>query len=82
MCVRINRNSGSVCMFVHNNTAFDPRIDMQSDELETVWVNILLPKTKPILIGTCYRPPAQNCFEEVCSNSAGFLKNEVILTGD
>jgi len=73
-------------MFVRNNIAFDPRIDMHSDELEAVRVNILLPKTKPTLIGTCYRPSDQNCFyrvpEEVCSNSSGYLKSEVFLTGD
>ncbi|XP_060780219.1 uncharacterized protein LOC132888186 isoform X2 [Neoarius graeffei] len=59
---------------------------MMDNDLEAVWVNILLPKTKPILLSACYRPPDVNNFynilEEVCSNAEGFVDSEVIITGD
>jgi len=86
-CVRKdrNRNGGGVATYIRNDIAFDTRKDMDS-ELEATWIHILLQKTKPILIGTCYRPPTQNDFystlDEVCSNATDFLNSEVIITGD
>ena len=51
-----------------------------------MWLDILLPKCKPIIVGTCYRPPDQYKFyellEETCSNCKDFGKSEVIVTGD
>ena len=30
------------------------------NSIETVWAELYLPETKPILIGICYRPPKHN----------------------
>ena len=38
------------------------RTYLSSDDLEILCCNILLPKTRPILVGACYRPPKQNDF--------------------
>ena len=59
-----SRNGGGVCMYIRKDLAFSPRTDLQSDNTETIWIDILLPKTKPILIGTVYRPPKDNDFFE------------------
>ena len=88
VCIRKDRNrhGGGVAMYIRNDIAHDVRSDLSHNELEALWVNILLPKTKPILVGVCYRPPNQNNFysylEDMCSNANGFLNNEVIITGD
>jgi len=62
------RNGGGVCMFIRKDLAFSPRHDLHSDKIEALWIEILLPKTKPILVGTIYRPPKDsnflNLFEE------------------
>ncbi|XP_060799413.1 uncharacterized protein LOC132901016 [Neoarius graeffei] len=87
-CVRKDRdrNGGGVVVYIRNNIAFNVRPDMMDNDLEAVWVNILLPKTKAILLGACYRPPDVNNFynilEEVCLNAEGFVDSEVIITGD
>ena len=51
-----------------------------------MWVDILLPKSKPILVGICYRPPDQSnfvdLFEELCSSCADFSKTETIILGE
>ncbi len=52
----MERTRGGVCMFIKNNISFNPREDLKQEHSETVWVELLLPKTKPIGIGTCYTP--------------------------
>ncbi len=45
-----------------------------------------LPKSKPILVGICYRPPDQNDFyerlDEILSVSNFNIGQEMIITGD
>ena len=43
-----------------------------STEIENIFVDILLPKTKPILIGYVYRPPDQSGFLDKLSNAIIF----------
>jgi len=54
------RHGGGVCVYIRSDIAFNERLDLQNEIIETLWIDLLLPKTKPILIGTCYRPPNQN----------------------
>ena len=49
-----NRKGGGVCLFIRSDIAFNPKPELSADDLESLYVNILLPKTKPILIGVCY----------------------------
>ena len=71
-----------ICKIRH---CFNVRSDLSAD-LEIVWLGICLPKTKPILLGMCYRPPKQNAFYEgleiVLSNSNDSLLKEILLLGD
>ena len=45
-----NRNGGGVCIYLRSDLAFNPRQDLQSDGVESVWAEVL-PKTRPILTG-------------------------------
>ena len=45
-----NRNGGGVVMYVNKNVGVKNRVNF-SNEIENVFVDILLPKTKPILQG-------------------------------
>lgn len=60
-----DRQGGGVCLYISNDLAFTERKDLDTDKLEAVWVNLLLPKSKPILIGSCYRPRRQSVFTEL-----------------
>lgn len=49
-------------MYICSDVAFDVRNDKISNDMELILVDILLPKIKLILFGTCYKPPSQNNF--------------------
>ena len=64
ICVRKDRNreGGGVWMYIRAGVAFNIRSDLDQSKIETIWVDLLLPKTKPIVIGICYRPSKTNGF--------------------
>ena len=51
-----NRHGGGVVCYIRNDISFNVRGDFSS-EIENIFSDIFLPKTKPILIGILYRPP-------------------------
>ncbi|XP_033104417.1 uncharacterized protein LOC117107010 [Anneissia japonica] len=81
-----NREGGGVCIYTHINRAVTRREDLEVDDMETVWVDVLLPRSKPITVGTCYRPPKSNpkLFIEHLENSTNMVcsTNELIILGD
>ena len=56
-----NKNSGGVCIFVSDQLSCSRRSDLESQDLELLWVEVFFeqsPHTQyPLLIGCCYRPP-------------------------
>ena len=57
-----NKNGGGVCIFVSDQLSCCRRSDLESQDLELLWVEVFLqqsPRTQyPLLpIGCCYRPP-------------------------
>jgi hypothetical protein len=81
-----NREGGGVCLYIKNTIAYNRRDDLLSKELEFLAVDLLLPKTKPILLGAGYRPPTDYGYfsklEEVLINSPSFIQQETFLLGD
>ena len=63
-----NRHGGGVACYIRNDISFSIRDDF-SNEIENIFLDILLPKTKPILIGILYRPPDQSKFLDNLSTS-------------
>ena len=45
-----NRNGGGVCLYIKNNIAFNVRSDLCNVQIESIWAEILLPKSKPIVV--------------------------------
>lgn len=71
-------------MFVRNDIDFTVKTDWDKD-IEVLLLDIHLPKTKPLLVGVCYRPSDQSTFYkrlENTLNSCGVAKRECILMGD
>ena len=56
-----NRHGGGVCVYVRDNLTFNTRSDLD-EETESVWLDLLLPRTIPVLVGVCYRPPKDSAF--------------------
>ena len=79
-----NKNGSDVCVYIRNDFAFSVRSDLQMDNDEILFVELLVPKTKPIIIGTVYRSPKQNDFlnnfEEIFTNLRSDC--ETLLLGD
>ena len=78
-----NRHGGGVCLYIRSDISFSPRrpTDLQTDNLETVWAEVLLPKTRPILTGICYRPPRQSDFFDLLelSINEGHCLNVLVI---
>ena len=80
-----NRHGGGVACYIRSDISFNVRGDFSS-EIENIFLDILLPKTKPILIGILYRPPDQPKFLDNLSTSisqtCSFNEQEVYILGD
>ena len=78
------RNGGGVLMYVNNCIGVKERQNFSKDT-ENIFVDILLPKTKPILVGILYNPFQPNFLQNLTtaiSNSENFDNQEVYLLGD
>ena len=78
------RNGGGVLMYINNNVSYKERANF-SKEIENVFVDILLPKSKPILVGVLYNPFKADFLDNLSnaiSNTGSFDNQEVYLLGD
>ena len=51
-------------IFVRDNLPFNVRNNLDVDNLEAIWIELFLKKTKPIIFGCVYRPPKKLNFLE------------------
>ena len=79
-----NRNGGGVCLYIRNDVAFNPRPDLSVDGMEAVWVEILIPRSKGILVCSCYRPPSDGNFLSKLEVSLSRIdpSSELYILGD
>ena len=79
-----NRHGGGVACYIRNDISFNVRGDF-SNEIENIFLDIFLPKTRPILIGILYRPPDQSGFldklSSAISKTSCFDNQEVYILG-
>ena len=71
-------------MYIQSDLLYNPREDLQNENLEDLWLELLLPKTKPILIGTCYRAPKNSKLTESLENTVTRLRADcdTVILGD
>ena len=90
---RENSSHGGVCVFVHQNIHFNHLVELQSPNLEVIWIKIRprrLPRTiSCIIVGIIYHPPNSNnhilsgYLTECLFALEGYFPNcGIILTGD
>ena len=77
-------HGGGVCLYIREDLAYNPRDDLDKPDLEATWIDLLLVKTKPILVGCLYRPPTQTDFISKLQETIFDLpqENDSILLGD
>ena len=63
LCDR-NRHKGGVLCYIRNDLSYDAK-SFFPPEIENIFFELLLPNTKPIVIGIVYRPPSQSDFLEI-----------------
>ena len=79
-----NKNGGGVACYIKNNIAHNRHSNI-SENIENIVLDILLPKSKPIIMGIIYRPPNQVDFIDHFNNALGklpFQSNEIYLLRD
>ena len=80
-----NRHGGRVACYIRNDVSFNVKGNF-SNKVENIFFDMLLPKTKPILIRILYRPPDQSKFLDKLSMAISETKNfddqEVYILGD
>ena len=78
-----NRHGGGVGIYIRKGINFDVR-DINDANLETLFIDIILNKTKPFVVGVCYRPPNDNKFVENFKNVLEFFApdTEIHILGD
>ena len=85
--IRLDRNrfGGGVSCYIKSEVGFNIRNDF-SVKIENIFLDILIPNSKPILIGIVYRPPSQSGFlrdlSEAINNTTNFDSLEVYILGD
>ena len=82
--VNRNRHGGDVACYIRNYLSCSI-ISVFSREIESVFFEIVLPNSKPITVGTIYRPPNQSNFLEVLNkkmNKIDSIGNEIYILGD
>ena len=80
-----DRSGGGVCLYVREDVTFTPlKIENQNKDSEVLCIELFLPKTKPITVGVCYRPPKQHNFIEQFEAILAQFKpeHETVLLGD
>ena len=67
-----NRKDGGVICYVTKRIFYNTK-NCISNEIENIFVELLIPKTRPITAGIVYKPPDQTRFLEILSNSLNWL---------
>ena len=82
-CGRNRKGRGVIC-YVTNKICYNNK-NCISNEIENIFIELLIPKTKPITVGIIYKPPDQTRFLEILSdslNSLNMLSEEWHILGD
>lgn len=57
---RTDRNShgGGIVLYVRSVYSCNRRLDLEQENIESIWVEVKCPKQKPFILGYIYRPPS------------------------
>ena len=77
-------HAGGVCAYIREDLAYNTRSDLCNPDLEDLWFEILLPKSKPLYIGVCYRTNDNTKCFECLDNTLSKLRSDcdLVVLGD
>ena len=77
-------HGGGVCVYIREDIPFNVRPDLFNDDLEDLWLEILLTKSKPIYVSVCYRTDGNNNLLKCLETSLTKLRPDCdfIVLGD
>ena len=84
ICCDRNRHRGRVVCWIRSDLNYDVK-SFSPPEIENVFFEILLPDTKPIIVGIIYRPPSQSEVLDIINTHFSKLdthNNEIYILGD
>ena len=55
-----NASDGGVAVYMQNHIPVKIREDLMLNTVEVIWLQVHLPHLKPIIVGSCYKPPSAN----------------------
>ena len=79
-----NRHGGGVACYIRDDINFTQKSIFDS-EIENIFIDVLLPKTKPFTVGIFYRPPNKTNFIDKIINDFSKLNsenNDLFILGD
>ena len=81
-----NRHGGGVAMYIRNSLTFIRRNDLETDDIESIWIEMKCKQRQPVIIGSIYRPPSSpidfiDKLGDIIYNISCECK-ETIVTGD
>ena len=79
-----NRHGGGVGIYIRKDINFNVRSDLLKENLECIFVDVLFPRTKSFVVGSCYRPPDDVSFLEKFQEVLSLITpgTEMYLLGD
>ena len=79
-----NRDGGRVVCYIRNNLSYDVK-SFFPPEIENIFLELLLPNMKPMVVRIIYRPPSQSEFLEIINTHFSKLdtnNKEIYILGD
>ena len=81
---------GGVAVYVRNDVSAVRRFDLEYDSIEGLWLEILIPKSRSLLVGTFYRAPNSSSYydKDFMAKFEGMMDtcmaqgNEIVIMGD
>ena len=79
-----NRHGEGIACYIRNDLSYNVKSYFPKD-IENIFFELLLPNTKPIVVGTIYRPPNQTNFMEIFNENLSKVDTnnvETYILGD
>ena len=86
-CTAIDtKNGGGIVVYIHVNINYTRRIDLETSDIESIWLEFKLKNSKSFLFCSVYRPPSSksewiDTFSLQIEKSL-LLNNEIYIAGD
>ena len=74
-----NRDGGGVACYIRNDLSYNVKSYFPKD-IENIFFELLLPNTKPVVVGPIYRPPNQANFMEIFNENLSKVDTNNVKT--